>query len=255
MDRRTNLQRSMFGTVSIAAALFIAASSARAQSAFDVASIRPTDHRIQFERNGKTEFAYGTLKMRDVTVGTCIHLAYGTPLALIQLPASYKEERYDITAKTDPATPDAQMRLMMQALLKERFNLAFHWEKKEMHVYALAIAKGGVKMRVAAPGQTMSHENSATGMTARSIAMPELADYLSDPLNAPLTDATGLTARYDFEIDFTPYVDMVRTEGVRPDPAAVIKAALKGDLGLDLIQSKKEMPTLVVDHVETPSSN
>jgi uncharacterized protein (TIGR03435 family) len=246
---------SMLWHMSIAAALSIAASPAIAQTAFDVASIRPTGQRIQYERNGKTEFAYGTLTMRDVTVSTCIHLAYGTPLTLIQLPSTFKEERYDITAKVDPATTEAQMRLMMQALLKERFNLAFHQEKKELRVYSLVVAKNGIKMRVATPGETMGHENSAMGMTARSISMPELADYLSDPLNAPLTDETGLTGRYNFAIDFTPYVDAGRTEGVRPDPVAVIRAVLKGDLGLDLIQHKAEVPTLVVDRVEAPSNN
>jgi len=104
--------------MSIAAILSIAAAPGGAQTAFDVASIRPTEHRIPYERDGKTEFAYGTLKMRDVTVVRCIHLAYGTPLALIQMPASYREERYNITAKSDPAATDEQMRLMMQALLQ-----------------------------------------------------------------------------------------------------------------------------------------
>jgi len=140
--------------MSITAILSIAAAPGGAQTAFNVTSIRPMEHRIPYERDGKTEFAYGTLKMRDVTVVTCIHLAYGTPLALIQMPASYREERYDITAKSDPAATDAQMRLMLQALLKERFNLAFHREKKELRVYSFVVAKNGVKMRVAAPGQT-----------------------------------------------------------------------------------------------------
>jgi uncharacterized protein (TIGR03435 family) len=100
----------------------------------------------------------------------------------------------------------------------------------------------------------MHHENSATGMVAQAITMQELADYLSDPLDAPLTDNTGLTGRYDFIIDFTPYVNMEQSD-VRPDPAAVLKSALRGDLGLDLVPGKAVVDVMVVDHVEAPSEN
>ena len=100
----------------------------------------------------------------------------------------------------------------------------------------------------------MFRENSATGMVARSISMAELADYLSDPMDAPLTDATGLPGRYDLTIDFTPYVDL-RQSDVRPDPVAVIQAALKGDVGLELVRGKQVVEVTTVDHVEAPSAN
>jgi len=226
----------------------------QAQAAFDVASIRPNGAEVKFERNGKTEAAHGTLTMRDVTVSTCIQWAYGVSQAQIQGPDSLTRVHYDITAKTDPDTTEKQMRLMLRTLLSDRFKLAFHVEKKDLRVYSLVVAKGGVKMRPSAPGGTMFRENSATGMVARSITMRELADYLSDPVNAPLTDETGLPGRYDLTIDFTPYVDMERGD-VRPDPAAVLKAALKGELGLDLVKDIKPIEVTVVDHVEPPSAN
>lgn len=226
----------------------------KAQSAFDVATIRPSSAEVKFERNGKTQFAYGTLTMRDVTVSTCIQLAYGVPQPLIQGPDSLKKIHYDVTAKTAPDTTTQQMHLMLQTLLNERFKLSFHRESKELRVYTLIVAKSGIKMHPSAPGGIMSHENSATGMVAHSIKMKEFADYLSDPLDAPLTDRTNLPGPYDFTIDFTPYVDMDRTNE-RPDPIAVIKAALKGDLGLDLVQRKDQVDLLVVDHLQSPSSN
>lgn len=230
------------------------AKSAFAQTSFDVAVIHPSSAEVKFERNGKTEFAHSTLRMHDVTVSTCIQWAYGTSQALVTGPASLTDVHYDITAKTDPNATKEQMQLMLRTLLNERFKLTFHIEKKEMRVYTLTVAKSGIKMHPSAPGGEMHHENSATGMIARSITMHELADYLSDPLDAPLTDGTGLPGRYDFTIDFTPYVDMEQSD-VRPDPVAVIRLALKGDLGLDLIQSKDQVDVMVVDHVEPPSSN
>lgn len=232
----------------------LAATSATAQAAFDVAVIRPSSEAVKFERNGTMEIAYGTLRMHDVTVSTCIQWAYGTSRALVAGPDALTKAHYDIIAKTDSRATTEQMRLMMRTLLSDRFNLAFHVEKKEMRVYRLTVAKGSIKMRPAAPDAAMHHENSATGMVAQAISMQELANYLSDPLNAPLTDGTGLTGRYDFTIDFTPYVDMEPSD-VRPDPAAVLKSALKGELGLDLIQGKEVVDVIVVDHVEPPSSN
>jgi uncharacterized protein (TIGR03435 family) len=236
--------------------LLTSALVAQTQPTFDVATIRPSSSSVQFERNGETSFAHGTLRMRDVTVATCIHVAYSIPLPLIQSATNISNTHYDITAKAAPDSTESQMRLMLQSLLQERFGLTFHHEKKEMRVYNLTIAKGGIKMHASTPGGQPYHQNSATGMVARSISMPELADYISDPLGAPLTDHTGLPGRYDFTIDFTPYVDMEHDDsGVRPDPIAVLKAAFKGDLGLDLIPSKDIVDIFVVDHLGPPTDN
>ena len=225
-----------------------------AQNSFDVATIRPSSGEVKFERNGETEAAYGTLRMHDVTIATCIHWAYGVQLPLIYGPPSLKEVHYDIVAKTDPGATDQQMRLMMRALLSQRFGLQFHTEKRELRVYTLVVSKAGIKMHPAAPGGKAFHQNSASGMVARSLTMQELADYLSDPLGAVLADGTEIKGAYDFAIDFTPYVDQERGD-VRPDPVAVLRAALKGELGLELVQGKQEVEVTIVDRVEPPSSN
>jgi uncharacterized protein (TIGR03435 family) len=230
------------------------AAQATPQPAFDVATIRPSSEEVKFERNGKTEVAYGTLRMRDVSVATCIQWAYGTPFVLIEGPDSLKAVHYDIVAKTDANVTDQQMRMMMRTLLNERFKLKFHAEIRELRVYTLVVSKGGMKMHPATPGGELFRENSATGMVARSISMHELADYLSDPLQAPLADGTALPGRYDFVLDFTPYVDLQQTD-IRADAAAVLGPALKGELGLELTREKQPVQITVVDHVEPPSVN
>ena len=253
MLARPMMRRAVVSALTLLSAV-VAAKTASAQAAFDVAVIRPSSGAVKFERNGATTAAFGTLRMHDVTVSSCIQWAYGKPGVLVTGPASLTDARYDITAKTDPHATKEQMQAMLRTLLSERFKLAFHVEKKELRVYTLTVAKSGIKMKPSAPGVEMSHENSATGMVAHSITMKELADYLSDPLNAPLTDGTGLPGRYDFVIDFTPYVNMEQSD-VRPDPVSVLRSALRGDLGLDLVQGKAVVDVMVVDHVETPSNN
>jgi uncharacterized protein (TIGR03435 family) len=249
--------RTLHALIVLSLGLLPVAATAQAPSdspAFDVAVIRPSGQEVKFERNGKTTFAYGTLTMRDVTVSTCIQYAYGTVQPLITGPESLKHVHYDITAKTSPDTSEQQVRLMMRTLLRQRFNLDFHQEKKEMRVFTMIVAKSGIKMHPSAPGGEMFHENSATGVIARSITMREFVDYLSDALGAPLTDGTELPGRYDLQIDFTPYVDQEHAD-VRPDNVAVMKAALKGALGLELVQRTETADLTVVDHVDPPTTN
>ena len=49
-------------------------------------------------------------------------------------------EGFDINATTGDKPPD-QMRFMMQSLLRDRFKLMFHVEKRELPIYALVVAR------------------------------------------------------------------------------------------------------------------
>jgi uncharacterized protein (TIGR03435 family) len=235
----------------LAAAIFPAA--AHAQTAFDVATIRPSSGQVKYERSGKTDFAYGTLTMHDVTVSSCIELAYGVPQPIVKGPSSLKDVHYDIIAKTAPNTTKEQMHLMPQTLLTDRFHLAFHREQKELRVYTLNVVKTGIKMQPSAPGAPMSHENTATSLIAHAMTMQELADYLSEPLHVPLTDETHLPGRYDFVIDFKPYADL-ENNPTPPDPISFVNAALKDELGLELIKHQDQVNLLVVDYIAPPSN-
>jgi uncharacterized protein (TIGR03435 family) len=128
--------------------VLLVASGARSASAqsFAVASIRPSAEAVQFESDGETTFTADSVRMRDVTIETCIKWAYGVQKAQISGPSLLTSERYDIVAKADDAANEEQKKLMMRALLTERFQLAFHIEKKELHSFALVIAKGGPKL-------------------------------------------------------------------------------------------------------------
>jgi uncharacterized protein (TIGR03435 family) len=143
-------------TITFAACLSLASalSMAQAQSAFDVATIRPSSGEVRYERNGTTDFAYGTLRLHDVTLATCIHIAYNVPLPLIQTSPNFSPKmtsvHYDILARAAPETTDQEMRIMLQNLLRDRFHLAFQRETREMRVFALTIAKGGIKMHPSA---------------------------------------------------------------------------------------------------------
>jgi uncharacterized protein (TIGR03435 family) len=126
---------------------FMLASSALAVQ-FDVASIKPE------KRNIGTTFGVGNSGASESNVTLKMVIALAWRLQEFQIsggPAWVGSDRFDIEAKAAErnADPD-QLRLMLQSLLADRFQLRFHRETKESSVYALVVGKDGLKMRPSA---------------------------------------------------------------------------------------------------------
>lgn len=236
---------------------FLAGISAQ-KPVFEVATIRPSKESVKFEHDGKTELLGDTLRMRDVTVNTCIKLAYHVQDRQIAGPGWLASDRFDIIAKTSGPADEETIKPMLQSLLADRFGLSFHREPREMKVILLTVANGGARLKPAAtPDAKPFRENSANGTIAKSMPIGEFADFLSGPLEIPVVDQTGLKGKYDFTLDFTPYLPDPgkNMDGTRPDTTAILKAAMNDELGLKMTGSKAPIDVLVVDHVERPSEN
>jgi uncharacterized protein (TIGR03435 family) len=236
---------------------FLAGAAAQ-KPTFEVATIRPSREAVKFESDGKTEISGDTLRMQDVTVNTCIKLAYHVQNRRIAGPDWLRTERFDITAKTDGPADEYTMKQMLQSLLADRFGLSFHREPREMKAILLTVANGGAKLTLTAtPDAKPFRANSANGTIARAMPIGEFADFLSGPIEMPVVDQTGLTGRYDFILDFTPYLpDPAKNmDASRPDATAILKTALNDELGLKMTSGKAQIDVLVIDHVEKPSQN
>src|SRR5437868_6828568 len=61
------------------------------------------------------------------------------------LPGWAETDHFDIEAPIpgEGAPNDVQLRTMIQNLIKSRFGLAYHQEKRELSVYAVNVGKGG----------------------------------------------------------------------------------------------------------------
>jgi uncharacterized protein (TIGR03435 family) len=140
-------------------------------------------------------------------------------------PAWLNEDGFDIEAKGDPNATNAQVMLMLQSLLEDRFGLKYHRETRELPVYALTVARGGAKLPapqeggcVKMDGQVPAGSPGATlpvcgrlnmGMTAAGVRvrggdvpMPELIRTLSTVLGRPMLDRTGITTTFDVRLEF-----------------------------------------------------
>lgn len=218
----------------------------------------------------------GRMILENFDIRSLILKAYDLPMYRFSGPESLFDVRFDITATIPPGTTKEQFLLMQQSLLATRLGLVFHREKKEMPVYELAVAKGGSKLKEAAPPQDDSESHAYSlkrddegfpvlppGQTMYAFAMnharlqgasetmEHFASTLAGQLNAPVVDATGLIGKYDFVLKWIP-------GNLRPedDPGLTLESALLQQLGLTLRHTKGQVEVLVVDHVEkTPTEN
>ena len=238
----------------ILAVLALAPLSCFSQQRFDVVSIHLSRGEVKFERDGETVVTPTAIHMHDVTVSTCIKLAYQVQGVQIIAPDGTDQQHYDIDAKTDEPAGAATMRMMLQSMLSDRFGLSFHTATKNVEANVLTVAPQGLKMKPS-PQQDAEpwHQNSAMGMIAKNFSLDDIARYMSDPLGTPLFDETGLPGRYDFTIDFRPYVD--NAPDIHADPQAVLRTVFQGELGLKMARRRTTIETMVVDHVNPPTAN
>jgi uncharacterized protein (TIGR03435 family) len=249
-------------SVFFATACALFAQQAPAVTAFDVASIKANDTSVRERHMMFDDISSdpATLTIRDVSLQGCIKWAYDIQDYQVSGPGWLNSEHFDITAKTAEPAAEAAMRQMLQKLLAERFGLKVHWEKKEMPAYQLVVAKGGPKFQ---PSQGEGKSNMSGArmvMNAKFTTMAQFAGMLSQPLQTPVIDMTGLKGQYDFKVDLTSYMPP-RGDGARGpvpmgDPASIVLSLLPEQLGLKLESKKTVIDTLVIDHAEkTPTDN
>jgi uncharacterized protein (TIGR03435 family) len=172
----------------------------------------------------------------------------------------------------------AQYRMMEQSLLAERFHLKVHVETREMPVFDLVPAKGGLKITPVTPpaaGEAPPSDKGSLppggislGMTAggggminaRAIpmsmfigALRGLADELG---RRPIVDKTGFTGTFD--------LDHLRWAGITtsdsPSQAGnadlpSLSTVLEETMGMKLVPSKGKVEVIVIDSIDRPSEN
>jgi len=229
----------------------IATSAALAQSpAFDAASVKPNvTHEANAEGRPRSSIKAtpGYLAIQNASLSQCIQWAYNVQAFQVSGPAWMESERYDISAKSSGPAPEAQLRLMLQTLLGERFKLAFHRDTKDLPGYALVVSKGGPKLKESTTEGEPSMKPDRARMVAEHVTMSRFADLLTNPLHSPVVDKTGLTGRYDFSLDISKYA----TPGMSPDEMSTALAeCLQQELGLRVEARKLPLEILMIDRAE-----
>ncbi len=313
----------------------LAASSALAQSApaplaFDVASVRPSKAGAPQHTNVPLDsgYVYGRISPDDArsaaggylitthqSLWRYISFAYklsgtqelslrfsmfsGAPKsgAPFWVTGSFdaQPEYFDISARAPADTSIDQMRLMMQALLADRFHLVTHYVTADAPVFALVLAKPGVTGPHLEPhppsdgcAAPVSEQSSASAPYAATAAaavgdLPPVCGVIAHvPSSAPgqhyggraipvsllattVPTMTGLAAMPRPVVDQTGlsglydftlnWIHDPSGDDAIADNTANFRDALKIQLGLELKSSHAPISFLVIDHVERPSEN
>ena len=264
---------------------------------FDVASIeiaRPVDlaNEARFGCSGSPGSKEpNRWTCRAVSLSTLIGTAYELrPYQMSSLmpsqavsPAISQGTQFDIFANVPDGTTHEQALRMQQNLLKERFKLSIHFEKRNVDGYEIIVARNGPKMKSYEPVKDTSDDppmdstvlppldadgfpamsfrsrpitvmmNGRARFMARNSSMAQLIDIVSSQLRAPAIDATGLDGKYEIDLKWFPG-DMGAGTAEFSGPS--LTSALQDQLGLKVQAKRIPVDMLVVDHVEKmPTEN
>ena len=202
---------------------------------------------------------------------------------LAQLPKWVATDRYLIHARAAGSPTKDQMRLMMQSLLAERFNLKVHFETQDKSVLALMMVKPGKlgpRLHLHSEGPACRAAGTASDvfppvcdvfmahmtvsrlfeMGSRNTTLQLIAGSLStmDQVSRTIVDQTGLEGRYDFSLTWSPEPGSptVPPDWGPPDQQGPgFATALKDQLGLKVVNARAPQKLVVIDHIERPSEN
>jgi uncharacterized protein (TIGR03435 family) len=194
------------------------------------------------------------------------------------LPSWVSVERYDIEGRANSTSSKDDMRLMMQGLLKERFGLRIHTERRTANGLALRVAKRaalGPNLRRANSANCASATSDDQGLipcgrigpstasapgllriSGRSIPLSRFASFITNPvtgIDRPVFDQTELAGLFDFDLEWTG--DAESRSDLAGTAELTFVEALNDQLGLKLVRSKGTLDVLKVDRIERPTSD
>jgi uncharacterized protein (TIGR03435 family) len=214
------------------------------------------------------DFTGGALRgdrylLHNATMVNIIALSYGVEDDnVLSGPAWLDLDRFDISARAPRGTSPDDVKLMLRALLGDRFHLVAHNDTHPLPAFVLTVAKGGSKLKQSdgtensGCNQTPNAPSTPPGavpyiyVTCHNLTLAQIADSLHDMaggyLTNPVVDQTGITGSWDFDIKWTGRGNLQRAGG---DGISIFDAVDK-QLGLKLEAKTAPMPVVIVDSVD-----
>lgn len=194
-------------------------------------------------------------------------------IRLMGLPDWAKSQAFSVSAKAGqdfPALSAAenreQVRRMLRAMLEDRFHLKLHTENRQDRVYNLEVGRSGFRFKevdAPVPPEREGPVNAAVGdnggrIIGKKATLAGMARMLVIFLKKPVTDKTGLTGYYDFDVKWDAPAapdGQPSADGYGATGAALLISILRDRFGLRLTSATGPVQYWVVDHVEPPTEN
>ena len=254
------------------AAILCLARAAFSQPAFEVATIKPVDTKNGVMDAGVKVYPGGRLVVHALPLKTMITAAYDAGYWQLSGGEEWMgKDVYDVEAKPSPKSGtyslrhtrygigDERVRLMLQTLLTERFQLKVHRETKTGPVYLLERSGKPLQLRptkytedqpvFGASGFSGEIEHVGGRWFLFDTSVPQLAKFAADyVLHKPVIDQTGLEGSFDYR-DPDAKIDQDNT-----DFEGSFTVFIR-DIGLKLTSAKGPVETFVIEHAEKPLAN
>ncbi len=239
---------------------------------FEAASIKPSGPQSARGSDGGPghkdpgRFTYGKAEQLSM-----ILMAWNVKPFQVSSKIPLDRDEFDLTAVVPAGATREQFRVMFQNFLVDRFHLRSHMESKKFPTSVLTVSKTGLKIKdsggdparfptlpAGLPGftSTMSAVGSSVVVRMRAQQQPisTLADMLHPPNNMPVRDATGLTGKYDFTLEYIWQQSAERND--QTDFIPDLATALQRQLGLQLTERPEPFDVVVIDSIDRlPTDN
>jgi uncharacterized protein (TIGR03435 family) len=159
-----------------------------------------------------------------------------------------RTELYQVEAVAPPGTSLETARAMLRAALAERLGFQYHIAGREIPVSFLERGSGPLKLVGAATDfdpDKESYRASTFAYRTQSASILEFAKFLTSVTRQDVIDRTGIEGEFQFNIDWTKYVEQEGVESVPQLASSVVKS-----LGLKLTPGKQMQKVLVIDHID-----
>jgi uncharacterized protein (TIGR03435 family) len=227
-----------------------------AEPRFDVASVKPNvggDLAIPIRPQPPDGLTFINYPLYEI-----VRYAYSVqPFRLEGAPAWTRGERFDIAAKAAGPISDTERRLMMRALLVERFRLNASFETRGKTIFIMTLARTdkqlgpGVKPRpecAATPCQNVGGGKPGAIRVSAS-TLTQFADGMLSTLRGELVrDETGVPGVFDIEMSWRP-----ETSTDPDDSRPAFVTAMREQLGLKLDPQRRPVDVLVVESIDRPT--
>ncbi|MGD0873335.1 MAG: TIGR03435 family protein [Bryobacteraceae bacterium] len=205
-------------------------------------------------------------ELRRATMLDLIRIAYNVDADKVYGGPSWLDyDRFEVVARTKRGTRPETLRLMLQTLIEDRFQVVVKMDTRPVPGYVLSKGKRELKLKAATDtsntagcqtlrptvGAGIAYQNIQCRNVTMDAFAPTLRRLVSGPLrNLPVVDSTGLEGGWDIDLQIA--ARSALSDGAAD--AGVVEAVDK--LGLKLELGKVPQPVLVVENAnEQPSAN
>jgi len=250
MPRFTPTVRLVYVSLIVTAGAF--AQNATSLPRFEVASIKLNTSN---DTGSQNDFSGANVVFRNYVLGGILQNAFMVERLALEAPDWLYGERFDITAKVpDEKASLDERRQMLQALLIDRFGLAFHHETKMRPGFGLVVAKNGPKIQPVPDVGSHNNDNRPGKLQRQRTTIGDFASALSYILRQPVVDETHMEGRYNVALTYAPErgPDASPADGDGPS----IFTAIEEQLGLKLEPRRVPVDIFVVERCEKmPTEN